>query len=189
MASTYDLMSHPIQTSLSEPLAEFCEAQPSAAPVAGPPTPAPEPTAQCSCSPLEFEFRFDFSGGCPGNIEPDAAIERVGCVIENDFGNQVMNNTPTRVTKVTIEEATASGSIMKEDITNESFMNGDTFTYTSVSDAGLMIPVSLQLVLEGENDIGVGVFNVNLFEYTNECGEDVVFTSGAAVGWLVIVSL
>jgi len=177
------------QSEVSDPLAEFCEAQPTAPPVSGPPSPAPMPSDECSCSPLEFTFRFDFTGQCPGNIETDVALERVGCVIDNDFGDQVMNNMPTRVTKVSIEEVTSSGSIMKLDITNQIFVDGDTFTYVSATDDGFLTPVSLQLVLEGENDIGIGLFNVILIEYTNECGEEVTFASDAAVGWLLIVSL
>lgn len=142
----------------------------------------------CSCSPREFTFRFDFNNTCPGNIEPDDAIERVGCVIDNDFQDQVMDNTPTRVIKVSIEETTSIGSIMKLDISNQVFENGDTFTYESASEDGFLVPTSLQIVLEGENQINVGVFNVVLFEYTNECGAEVVFADDAAVGWLIIVS-
>jgi len=109
-------------------------------------------------------------------------------VIDNDFADQVMDNTPSLVTRISIEEMTASGSIMKEDITNQVFLDGDTFTYESASEDGFLTPVSLQIVLQGENSIGVGVFNVNLFEYTNECGTEVAFASDAAVGWLIIVS-
>lgn len=176
-------------TELLDPLEEFCEAQPTAAPVAGPPTSAPEPDEECSCSPRSFTFRFDFEGECPGNIEADDAIERVGCVIDNDFGDQLMDNTPTMVTRIQIEEQTAGGGIMKLDIANQVFVNGDTFTYESASEDGFLIPVSLQLVLEGENEIGATVFNVNLFEYTNECGIEVEFDDDAAVGWLIIVSV
>lgn len=177
-----------MQTAFSNPIAEYCQAQPTAAPVSGPPSPTPEPVETCSCSPREFTFQFNFTGECPGNILPDDAIERVGCVIDNDFQDQVMDNTPARVTKVSIEETTASGSIMKLDISNQVFENGDTFTYESASEDGFLTPTSLQIVLEGENEIDVGVFNVVLFEYTNECGAEVVFADDAAVGWLIIVS-
>lgn len=183
--TTGDTLGWLVFSEVSDPRDEFCEAQPTAAPG---PTPAPEPSEECSCSPMEFTFRFDFDGDCPGNIEDDDAIERVACVIDNDFGDQVMDNTPTTVTKVTIEEVTASGGISKLELTNEEFANGDTFTYESTSAEGFQTPVSLQLVLEGVNQVNVGVFNVILFEYTNECGEAVEFDSDAAVGWLVVVS-
>ena len=185
-----------LQTDFAPPYDEFCESSPTPAPSAtiGSPTAAPVALADlCSCSPTVFSFRFNFDGECPGNIKDGNGIESVGCVADNDFGGEVKDMMPRLVTKITITEFGQDGSIIMEDEMSEQFLNGDVFDYTSIAATGILpnseVPVTLQITLSGQNEIGVSLFNTVAFRYTNECDEYVSFEPDAAVGWLLIVSV
>jgi hypothetical protein len=134
-----------------------------------------------------FTFRFNFSGKCPGNVEPDDAIETVECKVENDFGEQVRDLVPVEVSFISIEEVTESSTVFEEEIQNRVFVDGETFTYTSASQDGVT-PTELKLRLLGFNDIGVAVINEIIIRYTNECDQPVTFEPDAEIGWLLIVS-
>lgn len=175
------------KSNFTDPLDELCEASPTSPPVTGPPTTAPDDTNLCSCSPRTFTFRFNFNGKCPGNVEPDDAIDSIECEMDNDFGEQVMDIVPAVVTKITIEEETESGTLVTEDITNDFFSDGEMFSYTSISEAGVT-PTVLKITMLGSNSIGVAVFNEICIQYTNECDQPVTFEPDAEIGWLLIVS-
>jgi len=70
------------------------------------------------------------------------------------------------------------------------FVDGDTFSYTSVSSENIPGVVSggLNMVLRGVNAAGEPVRNVFTITYTNNCGIQ-TFEEGDAIGWVVFVSV
>jgi hypothetical protein len=102
-----------------------------------------------------------------------------------------IDTTPVSIYSIQFLEVDTSFNVINQDssyVRDIDFMNGDEFTYTSISatEPGV-IPGGMNMVLRGVNAAGEPIRNVFTITYTNDCGIQ-TFEKGDEIGWVVFVS-
>eukprot|EP00804_Cyclotella_cryptica_P014568 CCRYP_004850-RA/>CCRYP_004850-RA protein AED:0.09 eAED:0.09 QI:461/1/1/1/1/0.83/6/1001/334 len=112
----------------------------------------------------------------PTIIDPEPVVIDSIQFFESDIDFNVINQDPAYVRGI-------------------SFVNGDIFNYTSISDLITTsskdtnkIPGGISMVLRGRNAAGERVRNIFSIRFTNECGIP-TFEVGEAIGWVIFESL
>lgn len=104
------------------------------------------------------------------------------------FDNQdVTDFTPVAVSSIQVIEFDTEGRVLAQFFSDDIYMDGNTFVYTTYSDEQLV--GGIQLSITGRNAYGDPITNLIAVSYTNECGVYPVFFVGDAIGWIIIVSL
>lgn len=149
----------------------------------------------CGCSASTYTFVLDFSLSCPpSNISTGSGVLSVSCLI-SPFGAPTTKLAPIAVDSVSILELDQERNVLVEERIEGDFVNGDTFSYSSIinnredDETSIQsIPKALQLNLSGRNEDGVMLMNVFVITFTNECGVTPVIQEGESAGWAIFVS-
>lgn len=141
--------------------------------------------SECACSPSTYEFTFDFSSTCPrpgGNFPPGVA--EVTCFVTS-FSADVADQIPVSVETISIIEADTQRVPIAQSAIEGDFLDGDSFTYSSVSALGndAQIPQSIQLTITGTNSANSSLVQVWAIKFTNECDVYPVLETGETFGW------
>jgi len=121
--------------------------------------------------------------GTPGVFDAKCSIA---------FGDaSVTDSTPVTVSLIQILELDQEFQIIAQDIrVNQTLVNGDTFTYTSVAltTADVFIPKALQVVLFAQNALGEDLVNALFIGYdSSECSVAPILSFGQRIGWVYFV--
>lgn len=162
---------------------------------------AQEESEVCGCSPSAYEFTLDYSNlSCDDDdtiaTGPKTGVLSVSCLI-SPFGSPTSDLVPVVVDSISVLELDQiSNALIETRIDRAEFLNGDTFTYTSILNdeegnenfSARQIPKALQLNLNARNKDGVMLINVFIIAFSNACGIFPVIQDGDSVGWVVFVS-
>jgi hypothetical protein len=159
---------------------------------------------QCACFPSTYTFMLDLGQLCSQSSLPSSGIESAMCSVLSESGT-VLNNTltmvPLSVSEITVHELgqNLGTGIIPTQIPGDSFITGDSFTYTSSSvgtQGGLdtsiasgVFPRGLELRLRGINLFSEIVDNNFTIVFSNECDVFPVVQKGDQIGWVKFVSI
>jgi len=145
----------------------------------------------CGCSSSTYTFVLDFGLSCsPQNITTGSGVSSVSCLI-SPFGAPTTNLDPVIIDSISIIELDQFNNVIVETRINGEFLNGDSFSYSSILNnpdditSSRQIPKSLQLNLNGKNKEGIMLINVFVLQFSNECGIYPIIQNGESVGWSV----
>jgi len=147
-------------------------------------------TEICACSPRSYEFTLDFSLTCPPvNITLGDGIAATSCLV-SPFGRpNVADLVPISVRSIDVLELGQNLRVVAQTDINDVFLDGDSFTYTSVVadpdsiEEAQQIPRALQINMVGTNEEGGEIINVFIVTFSNECGSYPLFEEGESAGW------
>ena len=153
-------------------------------------------TEICSCSPRTYEITLDFSLTCPPvNITLGNAIEATSCLVSPFGAPNVVDLVPVSVDSIDVLELGQNLRVVAQTDIDDVFVDGDTFTYTSVVadpdsiDTVQQVPRAIQLNIVGTNKDGEQIINVFIVTFTNDCGSYPLFEEGESAGWARFVSI
>lgn len=148
----------------------------------------------CSCAPLRYTFTFDFGLTCPPvNVTRNGGIAATFCQV-SPFGDPAQNITdlvPVEVGYVDVLELGQGFDVLAQVNITGSFMDGDTFSYTSVVERDETLdefPKVIQLNIFAFNADGQPIVNFFAIAFTNNCFEFPVLIEGDSAGWTKFVS-
>jgi hypothetical protein len=89
--------------------------------------------------------------------------------VVSGFDNQdVTDFTPVAVSSIQVIEFDTEGRVLAQFFSDDIYMDGNTFVYTTYSDEQLV--GGIQLSITGRNAYGDPITNLIAVSYTNECG-------------------
>lgn len=149
----------------------------------------------CACSPRSYEFTLDFGLTCPPvNIPNGNAVDGSSCLISPFGALDVTDLVPVSVDSIDILELGQNLRVIAQTDVDQTFNDGDTFTYTSIVadpdsiEEAQQVPRALQISIVGNNQAGDRIVNFFLVTFTNQCDEYPVFEEGQSAGWAKFVS-
>jgi hypothetical protein len=149
----------------------------------------------CSCAPTSYTFTFDFGLTCPPvNVTRNGGIAATFCQI-SPFGDPDSNITdlvPVEVGYVDVLELGQAFDVLSQVNITGTFVDGDSFTYTSIVAMNETIeeyPKVVQLNIFAFNSEGQPIVNFYAIAFTNLCNEYPVLLEGDSAGWTEFVSL
>ena len=152
-------------------------------------------TDLCACSPTSYEFTVDFGLTCPPvNIPVGNAVNETSCLISPFGAPDVDDLVPVSVDSINVLELGQNLRVVAQTNIEQSFNDGDTFTYTSIiADPDSIqevqeVPRALQINIVGNNEAGDRIINVFIVTFTNQCDAYPVFEEGQSAGWVKFVS-
>lgn len=157
----------------------------------------------CSCSPRDFTFKLQLDRDCDTDtISGTAGVEVAVCNVRGGAGD-IDFSTLEIVDIQFLEFGSAGLEVINQNdtYTNTSLVNGDTFTFPSISnmlspDMSIeeqlqYYPTGVSLTMEGKAKDSLGndltVRNQVAWAYTESCGA-LPISVGQAIGWVDIVS-
>ena len=149
----------------------------------------------CPCAPSTYEFTLDFSLTCTsGNSILGDGVAETECSVSpfevNSSVNPVVSDfAPETVQFIEIIEFDQYNSILKEEMIEGDFKDGDTFSFISNAGRGVNIPKRIQFSILGKNKDGQGLINIYIITFTNSCEAFPVLSDGQSVGWTRFVSI
>jgi hypothetical protein len=109
----------------------------------------------------------------------------------------IVDPEPVLIDSIQFFESDTNFNVINQDpayVRGVSFVDGDTFNYTSISNLITTsstetnkIPGGISMVLRGRNAAGERVRNTFTVKFTNKCGVP-TFKEGEAIGWVIFVS-
>ena len=158
--------------------------------------------AECSCSPRSFTFQLNFNQICADNTIKAAdrpGVSSTFCQISPFEDPTVDDLTPVQIEEVVILELNPSFEVIKQENISSTLIDGDTFTYTSVSaqlnpdeplgDQSQEVPRVIQLNIFGVNAVEQPIVNFFAVAYSMNCDaeppEPIVV--GDKIGWVEVV--
>ena len=152
-------------------------------------------TEICACSPRSYEFTLDFNLTCPPvNIAVGDAVDDTSCLISPFGALDVEDLVPVSVDSIDVLELGQNLRVIAQTDIDQTFSDGDSFTYTSVvADPSSIetveqVPRALQINIVGNNQHGDRIINVFIVTFTNDCDKYPVFEEGQSAGWAKFVS-
>lgn len=149
----------------------------------------------CSCSPSAYKFKFDFDLSCPPvNVEENDAVDKTNCVITAFGDSDVTDFVPVAVQSIDVLELGQTIRIVVQERITGTFVNGDTFNYTSVAaipediSDPTDIPRAIQINIAATNQFDEALLSTFIITLSNDCGAYPVFVEGQSAGWVVFVS-
>jgi hypothetical protein len=143
---------------------------------------------------------LDLGQLCGQTSLPSSGIESRTCSVLSESGTVLNNMVPVSVSEITVRELgqNLGTGIFSSQIPGDSFITGDSFTYTSSSvgtQAGLdmsitsgVFPRGLKVQLRGINLFNEIVDNNFTIVFSNECDVFPVVQEGDQIGWVKFVS-
>jgi len=151
----------------------------------------------CACQPSIYTFRFNFSAICDIGTILGPGVRGADCFArEFAIGEPVNSTVPISVNTVTVLELDVNLRVIAQTPYLEDFLDGDTFTYTSISATPEGIatlspdrwPGGIQLDIVGINIDEEPITNVWIILFENDCGIYPILDVGDRVGWTILVS-
>lgn len=150
----------------------------------------------CGCQPAAYTMEFDFGLVCDdGSIDDNRGVNETACLTAVRDRATLPGDSlvPLAVQNVQIFELDQSLQVVSQTVKPGSFMDGDSFTYTSILqtsgiDSSAALPRGLQIVTTGVNEEEESVVNTFIVTYTNDCGVFPVLEEGQTAGWITFVS-
>lgn len=155
-------------------------------------------TTLCGCQPSQYTITLNLTLSCndrtispqtPGVNDTECIVESRGVAAEN-----IPDPFPTFVTDIVIIELDQKFDPIGQLIYNDSYVDGDTITYTSVlADTTRVLnsstlPRALQIASTGINADGQPLTNTWVILFSNDCSVYPVLQVGQQIGWTVFVS-
>jgi hypothetical protein len=153
-------------------------------------------TSVCVCSPSTYEMTFNFLQTCENSVVNGSGVFKTDCVIAPAFQYEnVTDLIPVSLGTVQIQELDANLVILKQTVLFETYHDGETFSYTSISSDPAMIdatiyPKALEIAVVGNNAAGESLSFTGLIIYVTDC--TVLFPvilEGSSCGWVTFVSI
>jgi hypothetical protein len=150
-------------------------------------------TSVCVCSPAVYEMTFNFSQTCNNTIINGDGIITTDCAIAPFQDDNVTDLVPISVGSIDIIELDADLELLTQSSQFGTFSDGDTITYTSISNVPSAInetvyPIAFQVSVIGNNAAGDTLFFAGLIVYVTECTVFPVILEGSSIGWVAFVS-
>lgn len=147
----------------------------------------------CICSPASYVMTFNFSQTCNNTKILGAGINKTDCAIAPFQNNSVTDKIPVTVGSIDILELDSNLMLLTQKTLFGTYRNGDTFSYTSVSNDqtnlnGTAYPTALQVSVIGNNAGGETLFFAGLVVYATDCSAYPTILEGSSVGWITFVS-
>lgn len=144
--------------------------------------------SKCACTPGSYEFTLDFTATCKNSNIPNgdnAGIESTTCFTSPGSDRSITNFVFDKVLEILITEFSRGFSFLNNLQLRGPFLDGYTFTYTSItSDPNLTLeslPGILGIRIIGVNDEGQQFDTTWSVTFTNDCNSFPVFGDGGTV--------
>ena len=149
----------------------------------------------CICSPSVYVMTFNFSQTCETDSLEGDGIITTDCAIAPFQNESVTDLTPVSVGSIDLLELDVSLELLLQSSRFGTFLDGDDFSYNSLSSDLSMInetafPKALQISVIGNNADGDTLFFAGLVIYETDCGA-AMFPSileNSSIGWITFVS-
>lgn len=148
----------------------------------------------CACSPSAFTFTLDFSLTCPPvSVTRNPGITATYCQILpfGDVNETVTDLVPVEIDSIDVLELGQTFSVLSQQNISGTFLDGDTFDYTSLIAAEGYdgeLPKVLQLNFFGSNALGEKIINYFAISFSNVCDTYPAMFEGDSAGWTSFVS-
>jgi len=158
---------------------------------------ASAPGEICACQPGSYEFTLNFTSTCTdSNVKGTPGVLDAACILTTRGNANVTDRQPEIVSAVSIIELDQESQVVAQETrVNQNLMNGDTFTYTSITltspdtVSGTSIPKGIQIFLSAENALGEDLVNFFAIEYdSTECSMAPILSLEQRIGWTYFVS-
>jgi hypothetical protein len=155
-------------------------------------------TELCACQPSVVTFTLDFGTECSESTVfalPGNGIQEVTCSVSTREEQNTTDPFPISVSQVQVLELDQNLLPFGQSVFEGSFVDGDSFTYTSIVSTDPenvteeSLPRGFQVTITGLNSLEESIVNLWAIVYTNDCGIFPLLEVGQQVGWSVFVSV
>ena len=149
----------------------------------------------CACQPAYYQFTLDFSLRCPDMNVAGPGIVDTACVLNTQGNQNVTDFTPVLISQIQVLELDQNLQVVYQTTYDESFVNGDIFNYTSITQTqtsslnATSLPRGFQMFLTGRNKEEQDLVNFYAIVYDNACGLFPLLQVGMQAGWTIFVSI
>lgn len=159
----------------------------------GVPTAAQVGVSICTCQPSAYEMKFNFAKTCEDTAIRGDGVSSTDCAIAPFQNQNVTDLVPVTVGSIDILELDEDLVLLTQSSTFGTFVDGDTFNYTSISNDPTKIneteyPTALQISVIGNNKDGETLFFAGLLVFVTNCSVYPTLLEGSTLGWVTFVS-
>lgn len=136
---------------------------------------------------------FNFSQNCDNTVVNGDGISSKDCAIAPFQNENVTDLIPISVGSIDIIELDADLVLLTQSSLFGTYGDGDTFSYTSISNDPAQVnatiyPKAIQISAIGNNAGGETLFFAGLIVYVTDCTTFPVILEGSSNGWITFVS-
>jgi hypothetical protein len=148
----------------------------------------------CLCSPAAYQMTFNFATTCETDVVNGNGITKTDCAIAPFQDNSnVTDRVPVAVGSIDILELDADLVLLTQSSLFGTYQDGDTFSYTSISNDPAKVNATaynkaLQISVIGNNAAGDPLFYAGLIIYDDDCTVYPTLLEGSSIGWVTFVS-